>query len=74
MHVPLLHRKAPLLQETTIVTSIDNYYVSGVGHNGGELTAVYLITSISAGPKSIASCEGGDTPAISTSKLGGGAT
>ena len=39
-----------------------------------KLTAVSLITSISAATKSIASCEGGDTPAISTSKLGGGAT
>ena len=38
-----------------------------------KLTAVSLITSISAAPKSIASCGGGDTPAISTSKLGGGA-
>ena len=39
-----------------------------------KLTAVSLITSISAAPKSIASCGGGDTPTISTSKLGGGAT
>ena len=36
MHVPFLHRKAPILQETTIVTTIDNYSVSGVGHNGRE--------------------------------------
>ena len=61
MHVPLLHRKAPLWQETVQnVTSsaqvqlpttaeVDNCQIVG------KLTAVHLITSIRAGPNSSAS-------------------
>ena len=80
IHVPLLHRNAPLRHETAnIITSSVELQLPAAAEVDNcqmveKLTAVPLITSIRAGPNSSASCGGGDTLAIGTSKLGGAAT
>ena len=79
IHVPLLHRNAPLWQETVqnVTSSVELPTAAEVDNCQivEKLTAVPLITSIRAGPNSSASwTRGGDTLAIATSKLGGAAT
>ena len=73
MHVPLLHRNAPLWQETVkIIESIMFRYKLVTLNIVEKLTAVPLITSVRASPSpSIASKGGGGTLAIATLKLSG---
>ena len=81
MHVPLLHRNAPLWQETVqnVTSSAQIQLPTAAEVDNCQMvekrTAVPLITSIRTSPSPpITSKGGGDTLAIGTSKLGGAAT